>query len=226
MQELITKQKSSVKQRLAQKALQKQLEVLKLREYLILAGFSLGAAALRVPMQALPSAEPITFFAILSGWLFGKKKGFLVGVAALYASNFLVFGGQGIWTLFQALGFGLVGFLGGMLGKKAGILKVLGIALISTIVFELVVNIGSVFMFPFGFFGLMFTALPFALIHIVSNMGFALLLPKAKKFVHDKGEFDQTEVCKELLTKFKGEKNENSNYNGVSDTSSIDSPSS
>ena len=202
-----TEQKLSTKQRLAQHALQKQLQVLSLREWLICVGFMLGAAALRVPMQAVPSAEPITFFALLAGWLFGKKKGFLVGVGALYASNFLVFGGQGIWTLFQAAGFGITGFLGGFLGKKARIWQVLGISILATILFEVIVNVGSLFMFPFSIPMLLLAALPFGLIHLASNSAFVLLLPKIKKIIYERGEFNQKEMCKELLNRFKAIKN-------------------
>jgi energy-coupling factor transport system substrate-specific component len=200
-------QKLSLKQRLAQQTIQKQLHILKLREYLVLVGLTLGAAALRAPMQVIPSAEPITFFAILAGWLFGKKKGFLVGAGALYASNFLVFGGHGIWTVFQALGFGLAGFLGGFLSKKARIWNVLLITILATLLFELIVNIGSIFMFPWGIFSLFITALPFTLIHLISNSAFAFLLPKTKKVVDEKGEFNQKEVCRALLKKFEAIKN-------------------
>ena len=210
MQKLILKKKKkskqksklTLKQRLAQKAVQKQMQVLNLREWLISIGFILGAAALRVPMQAIPSAEPITFFAILSGWLFGKRKGFLVGAGALYASNFLVFGGQGVWSLFQALGFGVIGFLGGFLGKKARLWNVVLITILGTILFEVIINIGSIFMFPFALFSLFLTALPFGIIHLISNSAFALLLPKTKEFIYEKGEFNQREICKKLLDRF------------------------
>ncbi len=200
---VLKKKKSDSKQRLAQLSLQKQLQVLKLREWLVLVGFTLGAAALRVPMQAVPSAEPITFFAILAGWLFGKRKGFITGAGALYASNFLVFGGQGVWSLFQAIGFGIAGWLGGFLGKKARIWHLLLISALATFIFEVVVNIGSVFMFPFGFFTLFLTALPFGAVHLGSNLVFSLLIPKTKVFIEEKGEFNQREVCKELLDRFK-----------------------
>ncbi len=192
-----TGKKLSLKQRLAQQVLQKQLQVLNLKEWLIVLSFIFGAAALRVPMQAIPSAEPITFFAILTGWLFGKKKGFLVGAGALYASNFLVFGGQGIWTLFQALGFGMAGFLGGFLPKKAKIWSVLLITILATILFEFIVNIGLFFMFPN-----IITAISFGIIHLVSNTIFAFLLPQIKRTVYEKGQFNQKEICKQLLKKF------------------------
>jgi len=210
MQKLILKKKKksnqkeelSQKEKLAQSLVQKQLQLLKLREWLVVIGLTLGAAALRVPMQAIPSAEPITFFAILSGWLFGRRKGFLTGVGALYLSNFLVFGGQGVWTIFQAIGFGAAGLLGGFLGKKSNVWQVVSISVAATILFEIIINIGSVFMFPFAFFTLFLTAIPFTLVHIVSNASFAFLLPKTRKMIEKKGEFNQKEVCKNLLGRF------------------------
>ena len=56
-----TSQNLNSKQRLALHALQNQLNILRLKELLMVLGFIFGAALLRVPMQALPSAEPITF---------------------------------------------------------------------------------------------------------------------------------------------------------------------
>src|SRR3989344_1371577 len=105
-----TGQKLSSSQKVALHAVQKQMQLLKLREWLVVMGFVFGGALLRIPMQVVPSAEPITFFAILSGWLFGKKKGFITGALAGYLSNFLMFGGQGPWTIFQMLGWGIAGF--------------------------------------------------------------------------------------------------------------------
>ena len=93
------------------------MQVIKLKEVLALLGFSIGAAALRAAMQEFPSVEPITFFSILAGWQFGRKKGFMVGATSLYISNFLVLGGQGPWTPFQMAGFGIAGYLGGFLNN-------------------------------------------------------------------------------------------------------------
>jgi len=191
------KNKLSVKQKLVERVLQKQVQIVKLKEWLAVGGFVLGAAALRSAMQIAPSVEPITFFALLGGWLFGKKKGFLIGAGALYASNFLVFGGQGFWTPFQALGFGLAGVLGGFLSKKAKLWSVFLMTLLATIVFEIIVNLGMFFLFPN-----LLAAIPFIIIHLVSNGVFSFLLPGAKNLVNTKGKFDQKEICNKLLQKF------------------------
>lgn len=194
--------KEDVKQRVALHALQKQAQLLNLREAVILASFILGAGLLRVPMQAIPSAEPITFFAILAGWLFGKKKGFLVGVGALVASNFFVFGGHGPWTLFQALGFGIAGYLGGFLGEKSGYLKTIVIMIIATLAFEVVLNFSSLLIFPFGLV-IFLTAIPFIIIHLISNTAFAFALPRVKRFIHEKGQFNERTICRDLIAQLK-----------------------
>ena len=87
--------KSHAIQKMALHALQKQMQILELKEWLFIIGFIGMASLLRVPMQIIPNAEPLTFFALLSGWLFGWKKGIIAGASSLYLSNFLVFGGQG-----------------------------------------------------------------------------------------------------------------------------------
>ncbi len=200
---VIVEQKSKSAQSVALHALQKQLQVLSLKEWLVILGFIFGAAALRVPMQAVPSAEPLTFFAVLAGWLFGKKKGFLAGASSLYVSNFLVMGGQGPWTAFQAAAFGIAGFLGGFLRKKSKVWETLVVVAISTLAFELIMNLSSAIFLPFGILTLFYTAIPFMTTHIISNSIFALFLPKAKEFIYEKGKFNEREICEKAIEKFR-----------------------
>lgn len=199
-------------QKVALHAVQKQLQLLKLREWLVVMGFVFGGAALRVPMQAIPSAEPITFFAILAGWLFGKKKGFLTGAAAGYLSNFFMFGGQGPWSIFQMLGWGIAGFLGGFIRNikpsknyfvfwLKAILPVLMIAVIGTLIFEVIMNLSWVFFFPYSIFALFLSGLPFLFIHLISNIIFSLFLPFARKIVYEKGKFNEIELCNSIINR-------------------------
>lgn len=211
-----SEQKSEKKLEPAQKvalhAVQKQLQLLKLKEWLVVIGFIFGGALLRVPMQAIPSAEPITFFAILAGWLFGKKKGFLTGAAAGYLSNFFMFGGQGPWSIFQMLAWGIAGFLGGFIKdikpKKnyfvfwlKSILPVLLIAIIATLTFEIILNVSWVLFMPYSLFALFLSGLPFLFIHLVSNVLFASFLPFARKIVYEKGKFNEIELCRTVINR-------------------------
>ena len=57
---------------------------------------------------------------IIAGVAFGGESGFLVGAMTAFVSNF--FFGQGPWTPWQMFGFGIIGFLAGVLFKK-GLLR-------------------------------------------------------------------------------------------------------
>ncbi|MEA2037623.1 MAG: ECF transporter S component [Nanoarchaeota archaeon] len=207
-----TKNKFSSSQKVALHAVQKQLQLLRLKEWLIIAGFIGGGAALRSVMQPIPSAEPITFFAILAGWLFGKKKGFITGAAAGYLSNFIMFGGQGPWTIFQMLGWGMAGFLGGFIRnirpKKnyfafwlSSIIPVLLIGVTATLLFEVTLNVGWTLFFPYSIFALFLSGLPFLIIHLISNAAFSLFLPFARKFTYEKGKFNEVDICNSIVSK-------------------------
>jgi len=204
-------QKLSSSQKVALHAVQKQLQFLKLKEWLVVIGFAFGGALLRIPMQAIPSAEPITFFAILSGWLFGKRKGFLTGAAAGYLSNFFMFGGQGPWSIFQMLAWGIAGFLGGFIKNikprknyllfwLSSIIPILLITALATLIFDTVMNISWFLFMPFSIFALFLSGLPFLLIHLASNLGFSLFLPFARKIVYEKGKFNEIELCNNIIS--------------------------
>ncbi len=75
----------------------------------------LGAisAASRVPFAGIPSVQPSTFIIILTGYTLGSYAGFMVGMETALLSNFLL--GQGPWTPWQMLAWGLAGVFGAML---------------------------------------------------------------------------------------------------------------
>ncbi|MFH1506577.1 MAG: DUF6580 family putative transport protein [archaeon] len=198
-----TESESLSKQKLALFSIQKQLHILDLREMLIIIGFIFAAAALRVPMQVLPSAEPIIFFAVLAGWLFGKKKGLIVGASALIASNFMVMGWQGPWTIYQAIGFGAAGFMGGFLRKKHKYWATLSVMVLATLGYEIIINLTSFTYLPMPLAVMFFGALPFIGIHLVSNVAFSALLPKTAKAIHEKGGFSERKLLREMYSKLR-----------------------
>ncbi|MFH1133724.1 MAG: hypothetical protein V1735_04480 [Nanoarchaeota archaeon] len=205
-QKAATVLKATAKEKVALSALDAMLASLRFKEYLILGTFVIGSALLRVPMQALPSVEPISFFAFLAGWLFGWRKGAATGALALGASNFLVMGGQGPWTIFQAAGFAAIGAAGGLMRKRASLFEVVPMMVIATVFYEVCVNLGSAIFMPFALPVLFLTAIPFTLIHVGSNLAFAFALPKAKKFVDKKGGFDERRLAEELQERLRGKK--------------------
>ncbi|MHC1624512.1 MAG: ECF transporter S component, partial [Methermicoccaceae archaeon] len=70
------------------------------------------SAISRVPFVGLPGVQPCTFFTICTGIVFGPVAGFMVGAISAVVSN--LFLGEGPWTIFQMLAWGMVGLVSGM----------------------------------------------------------------------------------------------------------------
>lgn len=70
----------------------------------------------RCLFAAIPNFKPSTFIIIITGYVFGPLSGFMVGATTALVSNF--FFGQGPWTVWQMLAWGLAGFTAGLLGPK------------------------------------------------------------------------------------------------------------
>ena len=89
------------------------------------------AAGGRVLFAAVPGMQPATFLAIAAGYALGAEPGFMVGALAALLSNFFL--GQGPWTPWQMLGWGLGGAAGGLLGRALrGKVRVVPVALLAT----------------------------------------------------------------------------------------------
>lgn len=85
-------------------------------EELVLIGLMASMAAVsRIPFAALPGVQPTTFFCVLTGAVMGPEAGFMTGATAALVSNMAL--GQGPWTPWQMLGWGLAGFLAGLLRR-------------------------------------------------------------------------------------------------------------
>lgn len=85
------------------------------REVGVIAVLAALAAVSRVPFAPIAGLQPTTFLVMVSGYVFGARSGFMVGAIAALASNFFM--GQGPWTPFQMLFWGLVGATAGLLGE-------------------------------------------------------------------------------------------------------------
>lgn len=73
------------------------------------------AVAGRILFAPFPSFKPVSAIAIIAGAAFGRRSGFMVGALAALVSNF--FFGQGPWTPWQMYGWGIIGYLGGVLAS-------------------------------------------------------------------------------------------------------------
>ena len=85
------------------------------RELVLMAVMCALAVAARVVI-AIPNFKAIYGVIMITGIALGPQSGFLVGAVAAFVSNF--FRGQGIWTPWQMLAYGLSGMLMGYLFRK------------------------------------------------------------------------------------------------------------
>ena len=81
-------------------------------ELALLAALAALAVASRAAFVWFPGFKPMAAIVMLAGISLGPSRGFLVGAVAMLASNFLF--GQGPWTPWQMLAFGLCGFVFGL----------------------------------------------------------------------------------------------------------------
>lgn len=98
------------------------------KDIALMATLSAFAAISRLPFAAIPNVQPTTFLVALSGYMFGPYQGFLVGCTAALVSN--IFLGQGPWTPWQMLAWGVVGAISGVLGLKGKGISVLVFSLL------------------------------------------------------------------------------------------------
>lgn len=86
------------------------------RELIVIAVVAAIAAAGRCAFFMVPHFKPVLAIVIIASITLGPEAGFLVGALSEFVSNF--FFGQGPWTPWQMLAFGIVGFITGVLYKK------------------------------------------------------------------------------------------------------------
>lgn len=92
----------------------------KARELMIIAVMAAISVASRAAFFWAPNFKPMAAIVMLSGIALGPQSGLLVGAVSIFVSNFLF--GQGPWTPWQMLAFGLAGFVFGALAK-VGVFK-------------------------------------------------------------------------------------------------------
>ena len=137
--------------------------------------------ALCVVGRLIPFFKPVTAIVVLCAVYLGPQAGFYTGATAALLSNFLF--GQGPWTPFQMLAWGLIGLFAGLLAKplqKSRILLLLyGVA--SGVAFSVVMDVWSVLwmsgsLTPAAFSAALLAALPHTALYAVSNLVFLLVL--------------------------------------------------
>ncbi|MBR1749349.1 MAG: ECF transporter S component [Ruminococcus sp.] len=139
--------------------------------------------ALAFAGRFIPFLNPITAMAVITGIYMGSEAGFLVGSMAALLSNFYF--GQGPWTVFQMLAWGLIGFISGVMSKplKANKAVLLIYGALSGVFYSLIMDVWTVLWYSRGFDIKMYgaaiiSALPYTASYAVSNVLFLAVLFK------------------------------------------------
>ncbi|MBQ9179348.1 MAG: ECF transporter S component [Firmicutes bacterium] len=88
------------------------------REIVLVSVMIALAVAGRAAFFWAPQFKPIIAIVIISGIALGARNGFVIGSMSAFVSNF--FFGQGPWTPFQMVAWGLIGFFAGVLFSEKG----------------------------------------------------------------------------------------------------------
>lgn len=139
--------------------------------------------ALCIVGRLIPFFKPVTALIMITAMYLGGETGFLTGALSALLSNFYF--GQGPWTPFQMMAWGLIGLVAGYLSNPLKKSKVflLVFGAISGMIFSLLMDVWTVIWyngsFSFSLFmSAMVTAIPYTILYSVSNFVFLLFLAK------------------------------------------------
>ncbi len=150
------------------------------KEIALVAMLGTISAVLRVPFAAIPNVQPCTYIIICSGYVFGPIAGFAVGAVTALVSNFFL--GQGPWTLYQMIAWGLAGLSAGYLSRlKLNTVALIVIGVVWGYLYGLITNLWywAAFIYPLTLKTLLLTELNtvwFDSLHAAGNAVFLGLL--------------------------------------------------
>jgi len=146
----------------------------------------LGAiiAASRIPFAALPNIQPCTFLIIVTGLVFGSLAGAMAGAMTAAVSN--LFFGQGPWTAWMMVAWGMVGIVSGYVGRRlkgeVTVTHVVLLGMVLGLAYNTLMDFSSWLTFyraaPEMFVWVFIAGVPYGILHVVGNVIFAVVLGK------------------------------------------------
>lgn len=139
--------------------------------------------ALCIVGRFIPLFKPITALSVITAMYLGGEAGFLVGALSAVLSNFYF--GQGPWTAFQMLAWGMIGLIAGWLATplKCHRWLLLSYGVLAGVAYSLIMDVWNVLWYGGGFDWTLYTAavataLPHTVLYAVSNFVFLWFLAK------------------------------------------------
>ncbi|MBQ9110909.1 MAG: ECF transporter S component [Oscillospiraceae bacterium] len=139
--------------------------------------------ALCIAGRFIPLCKPVTAVIMLTAMYLGSEAGFLTGAMAALLSNFYF--GQGPWTAFQMLAWGLIGWIAGAMAEplKRSRALLLCTGLLAGVLYSMIMDVWTVLWYGEGFdlqlyLAKILASLPHLVLYAVSNFLFLFWLAK------------------------------------------------
>ena len=146
-------------------------------DIILFASIIAGVSLLRVVMTPLPNIQPVTIAALLVGAQLGAKRGVAFAILVTMISNFII--GNGIWTLYQAIGWSIIAIIGAnanlVISNQINFKRLFVLSIFSAFLFDIIVSFsiidGSVGLNNFMIY--LANGIPYDLMHALGNLTFA-----------------------------------------------------
>lgn len=154
----------------------------KAREVVLVSVMTAFSAAGRVAFAVVPFFKPVTAIVVMAAMYFGPYAGFMTGAMSALISN--IYFGQGAWTPFQMLCWGMVGFAAGLLNRKGLLESPLWLSVYGALagaVYSVMMDVWTVLsadgvLNMERFLAVVLAGLPVMVTYCVSNVVFLLVL--------------------------------------------------
>jgi len=147
----------------------------------IVSGTTIGISAsskVVINFFAHYGVDPVMVFTVSGALVYGPIYGFIIGASTMVIADFML-SLVGLWTIYTALAFGLVGFLAGLIGKfKKNFTRIelAGLTLLLTLLFDVIAMTAFAFQFGIPLYSAAISQIPVTLIHTAWNMAMAFAL--------------------------------------------------
>lgn len=153
------------------------------KELIIIAVMVALSSVGRMIFAPIPGFKPVTAMVVITAMYFGSEAGFMTGALSALISN--IYFGQGPWTPFQMLSWGIIGAIAGIAAKllKKSRVALCVFAVISGVLYSMLMDVWTV-LWADGYFNIaryvaaVVSATQFTVVYAVSNVVFLLLLIK------------------------------------------------
>ena len=159
------------------------------KEMILIAAMVALSVVGRFLFAPIPGFKPVTAMTVITAMYFGSEAGFMTGALSAVISNFYF--GQGPWTPFQMLSWGLIGIIGGFCRSMQGKILPMIIGFLATVfVYGPILNFASLLLVTNtptwnGFWMMEASGFLFDVVHGVSTIVFVYFAgkPMRKKLV-------------------------------------------